>query len=176
MALKYEECRLLGYNAVSKELVASVFKVKRISELGTIAITSHVSEEPVASRFRIERTRELGTALTVISLSSETSVLTITTRRHIQKDGILRSHRHENYRSCILNYSCKQSTEPSTIRVAQSIRKRSDSSLSKIDCAPWIYLLNCGCDQWTQTRRTRTSEINDTPFRSFSDVSKHCKI
>jgi hypothetical protein len=33
--------------------------------------------------------------------SSETSVLTITTRRHISEDGILYNHRHENLKSYI---------------------------------------------------------------------------
>jgi hypothetical protein len=69
-------------------------------------VTTDVSEERVDSIFRVERISKLGTTLAVRSLilyflkmeatrSSETSVLTRPTRRHIPEDGTLHSCRRE---------------------------------------------------------------------------------
>jgi hypothetical protein len=88
-------------------------------------LTQDVSEERIASNIRVRRTSDLGTALAVKTeacqllvssnvpsspiftlmmealLSSETSVLTRATRRHISEDGVLHSHRREILKSYI---------------------------------------------------------------------------
>jgi hypothetical protein len=61
---------------VSEELSASIIRVTRIGELGTLGVTS---------------TRR--------SLRRNTSVLTTATRSNIREDAILHSHRRENLKS-----------------------------------------------------------------------------
>jgi hypothetical protein len=51
-------------------------------------VVTDVSEELITSIIRVERVSELGTTLTLTS-NSETSVLTRATWRHIPEDGIL---------------------------------------------------------------------------------------
>jgi hypothetical protein len=62
---------------VSEELSASIIRVTRIDELGTLAVTSNA----------------------LVASSYETSVLTRATRRNILEDAILHSHRPENLKS-----------------------------------------------------------------------------
>jgi hypothetical protein len=85
---------------VSEEL-STYIRVARIGELGTtLAVTSN--------RHTLRRnTKLLVTASVVpstpilVTLSSETSVLTRATRRHIPEDTILHSHRREHLKSYI---------------------------------------------------------------------------
>jgi hypothetical protein len=68
---------------VSEEHIVSIISVITISELGTLALSSLI-----LYTFMMEEIR-----------TSEPSVLTTTTRRHIPEDGILHSHRHQNFKS-----------------------------------------------------------------------------
>jgi hypothetical protein len=66
---------------LSEESIASIIRLKRIGELGTL-VTSNPANVPsslIRSTLKMEAIR-----------SSETSVLTRATRRHIIEDGILR--------------------------------------------------------------------------------------
>jgi hypothetical protein len=59
-------------------------------------VWTDVSEERIASVFRVEKPASDESAWTG---GSETSVNTISIRRHIPEDGILDSHRRENLKS-----------------------------------------------------------------------------
>jgi hypothetical protein len=73
--------------------MASSGMLRRVAHVRT-----DVSEERRASIIRVARIGELGKMMEALS-SSETSVLTRTTRRNISEDGILHSHRRENLKS-----------------------------------------------------------------------------
>jgi hypothetical protein len=71
---------------VSEELSATIIRVTRIGELGTLAVTSNfVPSSPI-----------LVTLMMGALSPSDTSVLTRAIRRNIPEEAILHSHRREN--------------------------------------------------------------------------------
>jgi hypothetical protein len=105
-------CMALVRTDVSEQHIASIIRVTRIGELGKLAIISNRSKLR-----RIADTEEiflrcvlrllvtvnvipsspiLVTLMMEAKRSSERSVLTRATHRHIHEDGNLRSHRREN--------------------------------------------------------------------------------
>jgi hypothetical protein len=77
--------------------------------------TTDVSEERIASIIRMQRIRELGTIANIVSnslilptlvmkaiFSSETSAFTRATSIHIPEDGIIHNHRRQNLKSYVL--------------------------------------------------------------------------
>jgi hypothetical protein len=61
--------------------------------------------------------------------SSETTVLTRTTRRHIPEDGILHSRRRENLKSYISQYVCTVNDIPWKTVFIENLTLDADDSL-----------------------------------------------
>jgi hypothetical protein len=83
-------CVGLVRTRVLEECVASIFRGKICEVFSADAVLS----SPILSTLKMEATK-----------SSEMSVLTRSTRRHIPEDGILHSHRRENLKYYTAFYS-----------------------------------------------------------------------
>jgi hypothetical protein len=84
---------------VSEELGASIIRVTRIGELGTLAITSN--RRTLVTAHIVPSSLILVPLIIEAPSSSETSVLTSATWCNIPEDGILYSHCHKNLKSYI---------------------------------------------------------------------------
>jgi hypothetical protein len=133
---EYEEYRLLGCYTVSlvrtdvsEGRIASIIRVTKICELGTFAVTNNRSTMRRNTNYYLKYlvysifhsvlrllvianvvpSSPILVALMMKAIrSSETSVLTRATQRHIQEDGILHSHRCDDLKSYIIEDSLEK--------------------------------------------------------------------
>jgi hypothetical protein len=90
---------------VSEELGAEIISVTRIGELGTalaVTIKAHCEGVVLLVTANVIPSSQILVTLKMEAIrSSETSVLTRTTRSNIPEAGILHSHRRESHKSYI---------------------------------------------------------------------------
>jgi hypothetical protein len=82
---------------VSEEYIASIIRIKRISEVGASAVSS--SELQLLLTINVVSSLNLSIVMMEEIYSSEKSIFRRTARRHIPEDGILLSYRRESLKS-----------------------------------------------------------------------------
>jgi hypothetical protein len=76
---------------VSEASIASIIRVTRIGQLGTMSAVTSKKKKNAAKKYYVA-------LIIVATRSSEMSVLTRGRRHNITEDGILHSHRRENFK------------------------------------------------------------------------------
>jgi hypothetical protein len=75
---------------VSEEHIASIIRVKTMSKMvTTLAVTSNLSTQRARTANAVPTSLIVFTLMMEAIISSETSILTRATRRHIQEDSII---------------------------------------------------------------------------------------
>jgi hypothetical protein len=112
--------------------------VARISQLGTALVTANVPSSAILFNVTIDVIR-----------SYQTSVLTTATRRNIQGDGILPSHRRENLKSSVILFAA---TDVSWLVAVAVVLSCQFVYVKMANCAPKSNAFNCNKEKTEHQR------------------------
>jgi hypothetical protein len=99
-------CKIITPGTLVMVVQKHWYRVRTMPSSGMLCrvalVRTDFSEESIASIIRVLASSPIFVTLMMEAIrSTETSVLTRATRRHIPEDGILHTHRHENFKSYI---------------------------------------------------------------------------